>query len=125
MLLIYSNFPLHIYNTVDIIKNAIGAASPGGRYVNCKNYPSFLKDNSLSRDYIPAENPLKAVAVYEQVAKRIANFPIQRKRRKFISTAASETERKRPDDVFFNDETDKERHVGSFSYLSLHFYTPH
>ena len=32
MLLIYSNFPLHIYNTVDIIKNAIGAASPGGRH---------------------------------------------------------------------------------------------
>ena len=59
--------------------------------------------------------PLKAVAVYEQVAKRIANFPNQRKRWKFISTAASETERERPDDAFLNDETDKERHVGSFS----------
>ena len=76
-----------------------------------------MKDNSLSWDNIPAENPLKAVAVYEQVAKRIANFPIQRKRRKFISTAASETERKRPDDAFLNDVTDKKPHVGSFSYL--------
>ena len=76
-----------------------------------------MKDNSLSRDYIPAENPLKAVAVYEQVAKRIANFPIQRKRRKLISTAASETERKRPDDAFFNDETAQELRVGSFSNL--------
>ena len=27
-----SNFPLHIYNTVDIIKNAIGVASSSGRY---------------------------------------------------------------------------------------------
>ena len=78
-----------------------------------------MKDNSLSRDYIPAENPLKAVAVYEQVAKRIANFPFQRKRRKFISTAASETERKRPDDAFFYDETEKKLHVGSLVSIFL------
>ena len=51
IILSISNFPLHIYNTVDIIKNAIGAASSSGRYVNCKNYPSFMKDNSLSRNY--------------------------------------------------------------------------
>ena len=54
---------------------------------------------------IPADKPLKAVVVYEQVAKRIANFQNKRQRRKFISTAASETERERPDDAFFYDET--------------------
>ena len=32
IILSISNFPLHIYNTVDIIKNAIGAASSSGRY---------------------------------------------------------------------------------------------
>ena len=32
IILSISNFPLPIYNTVDIIKNAIGAASSSGRY---------------------------------------------------------------------------------------------
>ena len=45
---------------------------------------------------------------------RYFKFSSQR-RRKFISTAASETERKRPDDAFFYDETAKELQVGSFS----------
>ncbi|MBR0378242.1 MAG: hypothetical protein IJI04_07460 [Lachnospiraceae bacterium] len=43
-------------------------------------------------DKIHAELPLKAAAAYEQVAKRIANDLYSRKRRKFFSTAASETE---------------------------------
>ena len=47
----------------------------------------------LSMDEVHAELPLKAATAYEQVAKRIANYPFQRQRRKFISTAASETER--------------------------------
>ena len=64
-------------------------------------------------DIIRAELPLKAAADYEQVAKRIANFQNKRQRRKFISTAASETERERPDDAFFYDETEKKLHVGS------------
>ena len=64
-----------------------------------------MKDNLLSMDKIHAELPLKAAAAYEQVAKRIANDLYSRKRRKILSTAASETERKRPDDAFFYDET--------------------
>jgi len=54
---------------------------------------------------IPDEKPLKAVVVYEQVAKRIANFQNKRQRRKFISTAASETERERPADAVFYEKT--------------------
>ena len=36
-----------------------------------------MKDNLLSMNEIHAELPLKAAAAYEQVAKRIANYPFQ------------------------------------------------
>ena len=36
-----------------------------------------MKDNLLSMDKIHAELPLKAAAAYEQVAKRIANYPFR------------------------------------------------
>ena len=51
------------------------------------------------------------------VVERPVLYIFKRKRRKFISTAASETERKRPDDAFFYDETVYNIHVGSISLL--------
>ena len=72
----------------------------------------------LPTPYLSLSRIIKNAIDRASSSGRYLNFSSQR-RRKILSTAASETERKRPDDAFLNDETDKELLVGSFSQ-----YTP-
>ena len=93
----------------------LSSTIPCGKYKH-PDLPNFLNHKPLyfSSPYLKGSTLLILPTPYLQHSRiiknaigrsgRYLNFSSQR-RRKILSTAASETERKRPDDAFFNDET--------------------
>ncbi len=79
----------------------LSSTIPCGKYKH-PDLPNFLNHKPLyfSSPYLKGSTLL----ILPTPSGRYLNFSSQR-RRKILSTAASETERKRPDDAFFNDET--------------------
>ncbi len=84
----------------------VGSLSPPVQYF-CIS--ALLK---LPTPYLSLSRIIKNAIDRASSSGRYLNFSSQR-RRKILSTAASETERKRPDDAFFNDETVHDLSMGS------------